>query len=245
MDCVEQHQTQDLAEPGDGLEQRQGLGLVLFGRFEDGALSSAEELGIVPEQGESHCHALLDRESGEPLGDARTVGFLRELLPALWEIVLAVRGRTVGQQLSALARQISPAPVPRGTHGGRRDVGLGEPATTEQGSDFLCINRVVFGFATVNGLHVQGMAEDKRDILLGTQIGEPGPGKNTLHRDHHILPRGCKGLEKRLWARLHVPVQQELAILCEDAHIHGAGRQVEATVCFVLFRVKAPEVSSS
>jgi hypothetical protein len=146
-----------------------------------------------------------------------------------------------------LARQIYPAPEQgsRGTHGGRIPVGLWEHATTEQDSDFLCINLVVFGCATVNGFHGQGMAEDKRDILLGTQIGEPVPGKNTLHRDNHILPIGCHGLEKRLWASFHVPVQQELALLREDAHIHGAGMQVDATVCFGLFRVKAHEVSSS
>jgi hypothetical protein len=61
MDFVEQHQTQDCADPGDGLEQVQGLGIVLFGRFEAVSLSIAEELVIVPDQGESHFHALLDR----------------------------------------------------------------------------------------------------------------------------------------------------------------------------------------
>jgi hypothetical protein len=211
------------------------------------SLASAEAWGIVPDQGASPCQALLDRESGAPRGDARTVGFLRARFPALWEMVLAVRVLQVGQQLSALARQRYPAPeqVSRGTHGGRIPGGLWEPATTEQDSDLLGLNRGVFGCAPVHGFHGQGMAEDKRASLLGTPIGEPVPGKNTLHRAHHILPSGCHGLEQRLWASVHVPVQQERALLREDAHIHGAGMQVDATVCLVLFRVKAPEGSSS
>ena len=83
MDFVAQHQTQDGAAAGDGLEPGQGLGSVLLGRFEDGSLSIAAAWVIVPDQGESHCQALGDGQSGEALGDARMVGGIRELLPTL------------------------------------------------------------------------------------------------------------------------------------------------------------------
>ena len=42
MDLVEQHQTQNLADAGDGLEPVQGLCVVLLGRLYDGQFDIAE-----------------------------------------------------------------------------------------------------------------------------------------------------------------------------------------------------------
>ena len=42
-----------------------------------------------------------------------------------------------------------------------------------------------------------------------------------------------------------LPVHQDLAILVQDAEVHGAGMQVDATVKLVLFGVESHEVSSS
>src|SRR5262245_62041809 len=36
MDFIEQHQAQDLADPGDRTQEVQGLGMMLLGRLEDG-----------------------------------------------------------------------------------------------------------------------------------------------------------------------------------------------------------------
>jgi hypothetical protein len=89
------------------------------------------------------------------------------------------------------------------------------------------------------------MAEDKSDPMLSAEVREPVPGKHALYRNNDILTIGRNSLEKRLWASWHVAVQHDLPVLIQDADLHGPGMQVDATVKFVLLRVKAHEVSSS
>jgi len=40
----------------------------------------------------------------------------------------------------------------------------------------------------MDGLHVQGMAQDKGNPLGGAKIGDPVPGEQTLNRDDHVRP---------------------------------------------------------
>jgi hypothetical protein len=70
----------------------------------------------------------------------------------------------------------------------------------------LRVDLVVFGLAAMNGFHVEGMTEDKRDVFLGAQVGEPVPGEHAFDRDDDIRPIRRNGFEKGLWGRLHVPV---------------------------------------
>jgi hypothetical protein len=94
------------------------------------------------------------------------------------------------------------------------------------------------------GLHRAGMAEDEGKGLLGTQVREPRPGEDPCDRDDEVVTIGRNRRETRLRAGLHVLVQHDLAVLVEDADVHGAGLPIEATVCLVLWGVKAPAVSS-
>ena len=130
-------------------------------------------------------------------------------------------------------------------HLGGIDVGLREHAAAQQHGNFLGVDLVVFGLAPVDGLHIEGMAEDKGHAFAGTQVGEPVPGKDAFDGDDEILPIGGNGLEKRLWAGLHIAVHQDLAVLVQDTDVHGAGMQVDAAVKLVLFGVESHEVSSS
>ena len=52
-------------------------------------------------------------------------------------------------------------------------------------------------------------------------------------------------LRKGSGAGWHVPVHQNLPSLVQDAEVHGAGVQVDATIKLVLLGVESPEVSSS
>ena len=130
-------------------------------------------------------------------------------------------------------------------HLGGIDVGLREHAAAQQHGNLLGIDLVVFGLAAVDGFHIEGMAEDKGNAFLGTEVGEPVPGEDTFDGDDQIVPIGRNGLEKRFWAGFHVPVQQDLAVLVQDTDVHGAGMQVDAAVKLVLFGVESHEVSSS
>jgi hypothetical protein len=51
----------------------------------------------------------------------------------------------------------------------------------------------------MNGLHVEGMTEDERDVFIGAQVGEPVPGKHAFDRDDDIRPIRRNGFEKGLW----------------------------------------------
>ena len=97
----------------------------------------------------------------------------------------------------------------------------------------------------MDGFPIQGMAEDTRQAFVGTQVGAPVPRKDALHGDDDILPIGGDRLQKRLWARLHITVDQNLAGMVQDTDVHGAGMQGDAAVKWVLLGVEAQEVSSS
>jgi len=89
------------------------------------------------------------------------------------------------------------------------------------------------------------MPEDKRQPLPSAQVSKPIPGEDACDADDQILPRGRNRLEKGVGSRWHIPVHEDLSILVQDAEVHGAGMQVNATIKFVLFGGESPEVSSS
>jgi hypothetical protein len=71
------------------------------------------------------------------------------------------------------------------------------------------------------------------------------PGEDAFDANHHVLPVGGNSLEKGPRCCLQIPMQKDLAILIQDADVHGPGMQVNATVEFGLFGVESPEGSSS
>ena len=62
----------------------------------------------------------------------------------------------------------------------RVDVGQREHAAAEQGGELAGVDLVVLGLAAVDGLHVQGVAEDEGDVLLFAQVGAASTFINIL-----------------------------------------------------------------
>jgi hypothetical protein len=122
---------------------------------------------------------------------------------------------------------------------------LGEHPATEQHSNFLGIDFVVFGFAAVDGFPLQGMPEDKRHVFSCTPVGQPVPGKEAFDTDDKILPIGRDGFEKGLWASGPIAVHQDRAIPMQDAEGHRASVPVDTARKLVLLGVESHEVSSS
>jgi hypothetical protein len=62
----------------------------------------------------------------------------------------------------------------------------------------------------VDGFHVKGMTQHQGHALLGTKIGEPIPGEDTLNGHDQPLPLRSNGLKKRFWGCLHESVQLKI-----------------------------------
>jgi hypothetical protein len=185
MDFIQQHEGQNLANPRDRAQAVENLGIVRLGGVDKRELKLRKEAVVGVEQRQVDLDALLDGGIGEAFRDPLPVGLVGELLADFGQLVLTVGILDMSQQGRALAHERHPTPqqVPGGPHLGRINVRLGEHPPTEQHRSLVGIDCVVCGLATVNGLHVERMAQAKRDPFLGTQVSQPVP------REESIRPR--------------------------------------------------------
>jgi hypothetical protein len=70
--------------------------------------------------------------------------------------------------------------------------------------------------------HIERMSEDKRQPLPSAQVSKPIPGEDAFNADDQILSIGGNRLEKGVWSRWHIAVEQDFSILVQDAEVHGA-----------------------
>jgi hypothetical protein len=147
----------------------------------------------------------------------------------------------MGIELGPFSHEMIPSPekIPGCSHFGGVGIGHGDHASPEEYRDFVGVDLVIFGLAAVDGFHVQGMTEDKRDTMLLTQIGNPVPGEHAFYGDDNILPEGFYDAEKDISSSCNVSVQSDLPCFIEDAEIHFFGVKVDSAIKFVLFGVKS------
>jgi len=88
------------------------------------------------------------------------------------------------------------------------------------------------------------MSKHKRDFVLGAQIGEPIPDEHALDGDDDILPVGFDGPEKGLRRGFVVLMKHGVALLIQDAKVHGSGVQIDSAIKFVLIGVESHMASS-
>jgi hypothetical protein len=83
----------------------------------------------------------------------------------------------MGEEFAPLPDEVETAPekVAGRAHLRRIDVGFREHPAAQERGDLVGVDPIVLGLAAMDGLHVQGVAEDEADLLAGAQIGEPGP----------------------------------------------------------------------
>ena len=152
----------------------------------------------------------------------------------------------VGEQLGSLADQVEPSPeqIPGRSHLRRVDVRLGKHSSPHEGRDLVGVDAVVLGLAAVDGLHVERVAEDEGDALLGAEVGQPVPGEGALDRDDEVLAEGGDCGEEGLWLRADVSVQEHLALLVDNADVHRLRVQIDPAVVLVRIGVESHWVSS-
>ena len=248
VDFVQHHERQNLAYARDGTQAGEGVGIVWLGTLDAGQLQGGQPLIVVGEQGQVDLDVLLRRRIGKALGHAAAVGLVGDVLADRGQVVLAVGLLPLGQEVGPLAHQGDAAPqqVTGRPHVGGLDRGLGRHAAAQQRGNLVGIALVVFGLAPVKGLHIERMARDEGNPLLGAEVGQPVPGEETFERDNEALTIGCNGLEERFRGGFHGAVPQDVPVMVHETDVHGAGLQVDTAVKLVLvLGGEAPEVSSS
>jgi hypothetical protein len=106
------------------------------------------------------------------------------------------------------------------------------------------IYSIVFGFTPVNGLHVESVAQDKGNVFLDTEIGDPIPCEHAFCGHDDIRPVRLDDLQKGLPIGADVSMKSDFSGRIEDADIHFFGMQVDSAIKFVLFSVKSHMASS-
>jgi hypothetical protein len=91
----------------------------------------------------------------------------------------------------------------------------------------------------MDGLPVESVAEDERNVLRGAQVGEPVPGKHALHGDDQAVAKGGDGVQEDARVGGEVAMQESLAGGIENAQIHRPGVQVNAAVESVRVLIEA------
>jgi hypothetical protein len=91
----------------------------------------------------------------------------------------------------------------------------------------------------VDGLHVKGVAEDKGEALLATEVGHPVPAEEAFDGDRQVLSLGSESLQQPFSVAGQLPVHQGLALLVQDADIEAAGVEVDTAVMKMLSGVES------
>jgi len=247
VDCVEQPEAEERADTGHGVEQLQGLSLVVLGGWQDGEGPSLAPLVLIGHERQGDCQSLWSRGSGTALGNTVTIGFRGDRLANLGERVWTVRLLAMRQQRRALTHQVGAAPpaVPGGAPGGGRAIGLWPHAAAQEPSTLWGIARVLLGLAPVERLPRAGVTKDAGPTRRSAQVSEPGPGEETCNGHHQTGPSGRNGVQKGFRSGLHLAGEQDGPVGGHDTDLQTAGMQSYPTVKGVLVSVEAHEVCSS
>jgi len=72
-----------------------------------------------------------------------------------------------------------------------------ELSAPQEDRNFVDVYFIILGLVAVEPFHVEGMAKDKEDVFLGTEVGQPTPRENTFEADDPFLAIWGKGFQER------------------------------------------------
>jgi hypothetical protein len=198
------------------LELRQELVVVVYRR----------EVGL---DAESHTRLL------KTIEHVAIAGILQHLLERI-VIELLVSQLHVSQQLAAASDKKHSASdqVAGGAHLTWVDIAQRKGSATHQPSDLLAVELVVLLLPSMNGLHVQSVAEDERDLLHQAEVSQPVPGEHALGAHNQVVTEAVDGVHELARLGPDVSVQKLVAIMVEDAQVHPLRVQVHATIVSML-----------
>jgi hypothetical protein len=100
------------------------------------------------------------------------------------------------------------------------------------------IDFVILCLSTMDGFHVEGVTEDKGDVFLCAEIGDPVPGEDAFNRYNDIFSISFGGFKEDLWIRSDIALKDDVSLLVDDAEVHGLCMKIDSAVILVLFGVE-------
>jgi hypothetical protein len=241
-DVVAPHAAATRAKAGDGAPPRAGRGGRVRGRADAGARAVTAPRLVAAEAGAIDGKAVVPRWRGTPCRAAGAMGGVGDRGANRRQGIWAVGRWPVRQACAAWAGQgrASAPQVAGGAPRARIARRLRAPPAAPQHGDVLGVDRVMVGRAARAGRQRAGLAEDTREAVCSPEGRTPVPGQQTVGRaDARRAVRGDR-LEKRCGGGLQVTVPQGFPGLVEEAHVHGAGVEIDATVRRVRCGVESP-----
>ena len=230
VDFVENGQGENLSDPADREEAEVGVGVVDLGGPDEGEFEIGDEPVVDGDELEIGLDGLADGRVGEGLGKTRAIRGVVDLHVELGEVVRGAEVLNVREELAALPDEVEPAAekIARGPHIGRVDESLREHSTGQQFGDLEGIDPVVLDLPAVDGLHVEGVAQDEGDLFPVAEIGDPVPAEDALDGDGQVRPERLDRREQRLGRAGELAMEDHLTLRVEDADVHPAGMQVDS-----------------
>ena len=238
---IEKGESQDLSDAGDGVQAEQGLGVMGPGLPVDGLFEIADEFVVGVAEGEIGLHALFEYGVIEGVGNGGPLVLVDEASWGAGQVVLMEGVLDVGHELAPLADEVGPTPeeVPGGSHLSGIDVGHGKKTSPQQADGLEGVDAVVLGLGPMDGPHVESVAEDEGDVVLGTEVGEPVPVEDAFGGDDQVLAERFDGFEEAFSVAGKVLVKQDVALGVQNAQIESAGMKVDPAVMLMLFGIEA------
>src|SRR6266851_7774244 len=231
---VQQHQGENRADAGNAAQTVIALGVVYLDGAGQVKLGGADEFIELVDQIEIQLDVLADTGIAEAFRNLqlRAVAGEGQLLGKRRQVALAVEDLHVGGQSAALVHQIH-APtqqVARFAHALGVDVRERERPAPQQARDLAGVDAVVLGLAAVDGFHVQGVPQHERNLFLPAHVREPVPAEHALDADDDAVTKGRDRMKKGFRVAGEVVVEDDVAVVIEDAQIHRSCVQVDAAV---------------
>ena len=246
VDLVEDDKGEYFADAVDGSQTVKDVGVVYLGRSDDEEFEIREQGIVVIDKHKIDFDALLHAGIREAFGNATSVGFVGDLFADLREVVLAVGVLNMAEEFGTLSLEVvaTPEEVPGRAHLLGINVSHRDHVSAKENTDLFGIDTIVFGFASMDRLHIEGVTEDEGDVLFGTEVGKPVPGEHALDCDDKVISIGFDNAKEPIGPRRQVPMDQDLSVLVEDTEVQRPGVEIDTAVELMLVSIETHKVSS-
>ena len=165
---------------------------MFFGKRYDIMLQLVQEAVIGLDDLKVDGNTLLDRGVVKALNDSFSVLGFGNTSEEVGQVILASGILDMSKELGSFSHEVisSSEEISGGSHSCGIDIGMREHTASEQGGDLMGVDLVVFGFSSVDGFHVEGMAEDEGDGLSRAEVSDPVPGEHALDSHDDVLSEG-------------------------------------------------------